>query len=44
MDLEAIDWSKFFSNATGSYTVMVAGNPMRVIVQEDVLLSQSSPK
>ena len=33
MDLEAIDWSKVFCNATGSYTVMVAGKSMRVIVQ-----------
>ena len=44
MQLEVIDWSKLFPNATGSYTVMVAGKPMKVIVQEDVPLSQLSPK
>ena len=43
--LEMINWATVFPNSKGSYTVVVAGKPIKVIVQEDdVPLDQSSPK
>ena len=43
--LKLLIGQKLFPNAMGSYTVMVGGKPMRIIVQEGhVPLSQSSSK